>query len=595
MAGEHQSPSEESTGASGARSAARYHPFGIKPRRTFALVIGLPAFLLYVSSVALVIMALILMARDIDRLEEQRGLTAMAAALETFLSGLSDAVADEGTWNEAHLNVVVEPVPAWMDQTWGTTARLGTTYDDVFVTDQEGTIVFGENAVGAMGGVIGDHYPGAVAMLEELDKAIPASGDAAVVSHFVSDDKGKAAGLAAISIHKSTPGEIAVPRHQRRILWIAKHLTPAILQDMAVRYQVPLPEMVTEVGDDVSSIAIEDGHGNTAGIVAWSPDRPGDVAFRGAATVTTFVFFGIGALLIFGLGALRRAMLRRAANIEATFAEQEHDARIAVAAAEVVAQQQPVEEEVKHTAIEGVSASDFVVEYQPIFDLRAEAMIGVETLLRWTKPDRSPLLQEDLAPEECAALMERASIIALRHAAGELAPLLGVTLSLSITAEQLQSGVFAEKVGGTLSAVNFQIRRLQLHTDVTLLPDVDRILPHLRELRRMGATVALSNFALDVRTAPFMQQGLADRIVLARSLVEGIDVDPARLKLVEATIEAARDAGLAVTVPFTARKEEAARLLRLGCREFRGPLLANPMPLAALTALILAPARPKAG
>jgi EAL domain-containing protein (putative c-di-GMP-specific phosphodiesterase class I) len=483
-----------------------------------------------------------------------------------------------------------------MDQTWGTTARLGTTNDDVVVNYQEGSIVFGENAIGAMTGVIGDHYPGAMAMLEELDKAIPASGDAAVVSHFASDKQGKAAGLAAISIHKSTPGEIAVPRHQRRILWIAKHLTPAILQDMAVRYQVPLPEMVTDVGDGLSSIAIEDGHGNTAGIVAWSPDRPGDAAFRHAAVVTTFIFFGIGMLLVLGLGALRRAMLRRAAAIEGAFAEQAHDAQIAVAAAEVVAQQQPAEEEeAKHTAIEGVLASDFTVEYQPIFDLRAEAMIGVETLLRWTKPDRSPLLQEDLAPEECAALMERASIIALRHAAGELAPLLGVTLSLSITAEQLQSGVFAEKVGGTLSAVNFQIRRLQLHADVTLLPGVERIMPHVRELRGMGATVALSNFALDVSTAPFMRQGLADRIVLARSMVDGIDEDPARLKLVEATIEAAREAGLAVTVPFTARKEEAARLLRLGCREFRGPLLANPMPLAALTALILAPARPKAG
>jgi EAL domain-containing protein (putative c-di-GMP-specific phosphodiesterase class I) len=535
------------------------------------------------------------MAREIDRLEEQRGLTAMAAALETFLHGLSDAVADEGTWNEAHLNVVIEPDPAWMDQTWGATARLGTTYDDVFVTDQEGTIVFGENAVGAMTGMIADHYPGAAAMLEELDKAIPASGDAAVVSHFVADDENKAAGLAAISVHKSTPGEIAVPRHQRRILWIAKHLTPAILQDMAIRYQVPLPEMVTEVGDGVSSIAIQDGRGNTAGIVAWAPDRPGDIAFRHAAVLTTFIFFGIGTLLVFGLGALRRAMLRRAAAIEQAFAEQAHDAQIAVAAAEVVAQQQPVEDEAKHTAIDGVSASNFDVEYQPIFDLRAEAMIGVETLLRWTKPDKSLLLQEDLTEEECAFLMERASIVALRHAASELAPFLGVTLSLAITAEQLRSGVFAEKVGGTLSAVNFQIRRLQLHTDVALLPDVDLIAPHIRELRSMGATIALSNFALDVETAPFMRPGFVDRIVLARSMVEGTDGDPARLKLVEATIEAARDAGLAVTVPFTARKEEAARLLRLGCREFRGPLLANPMPLGALTALILAPARPKAG
>src|SRR5438128_1218665 len=106
----------------------RYQPFGKKPLRTFALTVGLPAFLLYVSSALLVILALVMMAREIDRLEDNRGITAMHAALDSFLNGLSDAVADEGTWNEAHLNVVIKSDPAWMDTTWGATARLGTIY-----------------------------------------------------------------------------------------------------------------------------------------------------------------------------------------------------------------------------------------------------------------------------------------------------------------------------------------------------------------------------------------------------------------------------------------------------------------------------------
>jgi len=49
---------------------------------------------------------------------------------------------------------------------------------------------------------------------------------------------------------------------------------------------------------------------------------------------------------------------------------------------------------------------------------------------------------------------------------------------------------------------------------------------------------------------------------------------------------------LAVTVPGLERKEQAARLLRLGCREFQGDLLSRPIPIAALTQLVLAPARP---
>jgi EAL domain-containing protein (putative c-di-GMP-specific phosphodiesterase class I) len=569
----------------------RFHPFGKKPLRTFALAIGLPAFLLYVSSAVLVIFALVMMAQEIDRLEEQRGVTAMAAALESFLNGLSDAVADEGTWNEAHLNVVIKPDPAWMDSTWGSSARLGTTYNDVMVTDQAGVIQFGENNLGPIKGDISARYPAATGMLQELDQAIVLTGDAAVVAHFASDTK-NAFGLAAISIHKSTPGEMSVPRQQRRILWIAKQINPGTMQDIALRYQMPIAQMVTEVAPEDSSIDIKDADGNIAGTISWTPERPGDLAFRHAAIIVLFAYFGIGIILVLGLGILRRAMMGRAKKIEAAFVERAQVANVAVAQAAEAAARTP-EEEAVHTVVDGVTASLFAVDYQPILDLRSETMIGVETLLRWTKPDKSLLLQEELNPRDCATLMERAGIIALRHAAGELVPLLGVTLSMTVTPEQLLSGVFAEKVAGTLGATNFQIRRLQLSVDTSLLQEVEPLAPHIAELRSMGVTIALANFTLNERNAAYLRPGFADRICLAPQMVSGIDTDPIRLKLIEATIEAARSVSFAVTVPNVQRKEEAAKLLRLGCREFRGPLLAQPIPIAALTALILAPAKPQ--
>jgi EAL domain-containing protein (putative c-di-GMP-specific phosphodiesterase class I) len=187
--------------------------------------------------------------------------------------------------------------------------------------------------------------------------------------------------------------------------------------------------------------------------------------------------------------------------------------------------------------------------------------------------------------------MERTGIMALRQASSELSPLLGVTLSLNVSPAQLRDGVFAEKVAGTLGATNFQLRRLQLCVDATLLPPVETIAERFSELRGMGISIALGNFILNERTVDYLRPGLADRICLSPPMVSLVDADPNRLKLIEATIEAARAASFAVTIPNVRRKEEAARLLRLGCREFRGPLLAPPLPIAGLTALLLAPAR----
>ena len=572
----------------------RYQPFGRKPLRTFAFAVALPAVVLYVSGALVVFFALVMMAAEIDRQEEQRGITAMAAALESFLNNLSDGVADEGTWNEAYLNVVVKLDPAWLDSTWGSTARLGTTYNDVIITDQAGVIQFGENNLGSIHGDIAARYPAAASMLKELDEAIALSGDAAVVAHFASYGN-VTAGLAAVSIHKSTPGESAVPRQQRRILWIAKQITPGTLQDIALRYQMPIAQMVTEVAPGDISVNIVDGDGNVVGTLAWTPEHPGDLAFRHAAVLAFAIYCGIGLLLALVLGALRRAMVRRATKITAAFSDSAPGST-AMPAASAAAEEAPVEsveEEAVRSEMEGVSASVFTVDYQPILDLRSETMVGVETLLRWTKADGTLVLHEDLTPRQLAAMMERAAIIALRHATGELAPLLGVTLSLAVTPEQLMNSVFVEKVAGTLGATNFQMRRLQLSVDATLLPAADRIAPSMAELRRMGIALALANFTLSERTTGYIRPGFADRICLAPQMVAGIDGDPVRLKLIETTIEAARSVSFGITVPNVQRKEEAAKLLRLGCREFRGPLLAPPMPIAALTALILAPARPQ--
>lgn len=576
------------TGAA-APLAGRFEPFGPRPSRTFTLAFGLPTVLIYVVTAMLVIFALATMASEIDRLESERGVTTMHAVLGSFLNGVSDVAANETAWNEAYLNVVIQPDPAWMDDTWGTTARLGDVYDDVMVTDQDGLVIFGENALGPIRGNVAARYPAARAMLAELDREITTSGDAAVVAHFAASGQ-QPAGLAAASIHRSSPGEARVPRHNRRILWVARHITPALLQDFAIRYQTPLAHLVTEIEPQTAAVDIVDAEGRIAGTVAWTPDNPGDTAFGHALFIAALVLLAIGIALLVWLRLLRRAMRRRAEAIAAAFAAQGQapagaGPETADAAAEATKERSPA-------GIAGVDASDFTLAYQPVFDLRTQALQGVEIMLRWTRPDGTPLPQEELDARDHAGLMARAAIPALRQATSELGPYLGTVLSLVVGWTQLQNGVFTEKVLATLAATGFPPPRLQLCVDVAQLPDPMRFASAVAALRRAGVAVALADFTLGPQSLDYLRPGVADRICLAPHVVALIDADPVRLALVEATIAAARAAAFAVTVPGVARKEEAGQLLRLGCSEIRGPLLAPPMPVGSLTNLLLAPARP---
>jgi EAL domain-containing protein (putative c-di-GMP-specific phosphodiesterase class I) len=579
--------------AAPALAPAGTHPFGKKPLRTFAYAIALPALVLYVASVALVIVVLMMMAKDIDRLEDARDVSTMHAALDSFLNGLSDHVADEGTWNEAYLNVVVKPDLAWMDSTWGAAARLNQGYDTVLVTDSQGAIVFGENAVGPMKGDIKTIFPASGAILRSLDLGIAATGDATTVSRFAADKDG-AAGLAAISIHRSTSNDLTVSRQTRRILWVAKHISPQLLQDLAVRYQTPVPRLVSGAGDGELSLRLADPNGALVGTIAWEPDRPSDAALNHSLLIATVVLFGIGLGLIFGLGQIRKSIVRRAAALgDAIEVLEQGSPTSTISTAIHNATSRAAEDDDKPSAIAGVSAADFEIEYQPVFDLRAETLIGAEALLRWRRPDKSHLLQEDLSPEERAALQERVGILAVRRAIDEIAPLLGMLLTVTVTAEQLKTGVFAEKITGTLGATGFPARRLQLAVPVAQLPPAEEIGPAIAGIRQSGVVLALSEFILGPTTTGYALPGFVDRIRLPQSIVSGIDADAPRLALVEATINVAKTAGFVVNVPGVSRKEEASKLLRLGCREFQGKLFAEPMPIAALTALILKPAAAK--
>jgi len=123
-----------------------------------------------------------------------------------------------------------------------------------------------------------------------------------------------------------------------------------------------------------------------------------------------------------------------------------------------------------------------------------------------------------------------------------------------------------------------------------MLPAIEELREPLAALRQSGLLVCLNEFTLSAASAPYLDAGLIDRVRLAPALTAP-DAGAAHDALIIASVEAARAAGIAVTVPGLTRKEQAARLLRLGCREFEGELLAPAMPFAALTQLVLAPAR----
>lgn len=719
------------------------------PLKVFTYLVAAPGVLVYIAICVLVLVTLHLMTSEINRVDDDRGRKAMAAAFGSLRQFLTEQVADEATWTEAYLNVYIDFNPAWLDGTWGATARADGHYDTVAVTDAKGTILFGESSVGPLTGSLADIYSGAAEMLAALDAGIDRVGDDAAIADYARSKAGPAVVAAAV-VHGSSD-RMTVPAGDRRILWLGKSITAELANDVAHRFQIPVPALLdasmTREGPDETVMPLVDAAGAPVANLVWRPLRPGDAAFLHVAGIGSVALLILGALIFAVLTAFRRSVERRAESDERDWLRARYDpttglvnrfgleesirgqlakpnselgvaiaciefdglkeiagsygqqtsealldrvadlldagldrdvyiarlaadefalcrtgegagrqvrrcARIAleivsdaialedlrlkltasIGIGEAVVDRKTVgmaidmagaarqhahelggglivehdssleESRRKRLALQtdirrGLEAGEFDLVYQPIFDVGSQKMLGVEALLRWPRRAAGPMGPGEFIPAaEASGLIEELGLYALRQACREIAPYADLKLSVNVSTVQFRSASLATQIDSIARSAGFPYERLQLEiTESFLLAQPERAKTAIEELRGRGIAIALDDFGTGFSSVGYLRQFSFDRVKLDRSLVADVDVDPAKVALVESTMVFAFAMGLAVTAEGVERPEEARTLTRLGCREFQGYYFSRPLTLEALARLLGTGQMKKAG
>jgi diguanylate cyclase (GGDEF)-like protein len=295
------------------------------PLKIFTWWVATPAVLVYICICVLVLMTLYLMTSEINRIDADRGVKAVQGALGAFGRQLGEQVADEATWTEAYINTYIEFNPAWLDATWGTTARDDGHYDTAVISDARGNILFGESSRGPIAGAIGSVYFSADAMIEALGETIAEAGDDSIVAGLTQSPSGVAAVAAAV-VHGAS-GQMIVPADERRILWLGKSIDAALLNELSHRFQIPVIHFDSDgaAGPGDQSLALTDVVGKTIATLVWRPLRPGDAAFLHTASLASIALLVVGLLIFAVLTAFRRSVERRAESDERDWMRARYD------------------------------------------------------------------------------------------------------------------------------------------------------------------------------------------------------------------------------------------------------------------------------
>jgi EAL domain-containing protein (putative c-di-GMP-specific phosphodiesterase class I)/GGDEF domain-containing protein len=235
--------------------------------------------------------------------------------------------------------------------------------------------------------------------------------------------------------------------------------------------------------------------------------------------------------------------------------------------------------------LQGLKDGEMWIGHQPKLDLRAQAITGVEALVRWRHPGRGPLSPDQfiLMAEETghigaltewvlARAIEEQAL--LRHAGHDLS--MSVNLSGRLLGDEDFAEVALDMVRGAPGEICFEI------TETAVIENPELALQVLDGFAKNGVKIAIDDYGAGLSSLAYLKQIRADELKIDKAFVMSMAESQRDALLVRSTVDLAHSLGLRVTAEGVETPVALSLLAGMGCDLAQGYLIAKPMPLKDL-------------
>ncbi len=238
---------------------------------------------------------------------------------------------------------------------------------------------------------------------------------------------------------------------------------------------------------------------------------------------------------------------------------------------------------------------ELVVHYQPQVAAEGARIVGVEALVRWRHPDLGMIPPGEFIPlaEETGLIVPIGARV-LQHACEDAARwrregFLDLRLAVNLSGRQFQDKGLVDAVRAILAETGFPPERLELElTESVIMRDVAEATERLRELSRLGISLAVDDFGTGYSSLAYLKRFPIRSLKIDRSFVGDIDRDANSAAIASAIVALAGRLGLKVVAEGVETKEQLDLLRSYGCDELQGWLFGRPIPVADLLAKLVA-------
>jgi EAL domain-containing protein (putative c-di-GMP-specific phosphodiesterase class I) len=178
-----------------------------------------------------------------------------------------------------------------------------------------------------------------------------------------------------------------------------------------------------------------------------------------------------------------------------------------------------------------VTRHEFLLQHQPIVDLKSERVHGIEALVRWMHPTRGLL-----PPGEFIRVAEETGLIvpigdwvlgeACRQTVAwrESYPTADLWVSVNLSARQLLEADRVQRVARVLASTGLDPAALDLElTEGSLMQDVTTTIVKLRDLKALGVRLAIDDFGTGSSSLGYLRHFPIDDLKIDKSFVDELD------------------------------------------------------------------------
>ncbi len=239
-----------------------------------------------------------------------------------------------------------------------------------------------------------------------------------------------------------------------------------------------------------------------------------------------------------------------------------------------------------------ISENEFVVYYQPQYNIKTDTIIGVEALARWQHPQIGLIQPASFLPlaQEIGMIVKIDKLIAkkamLQFAKWRQNGINLKKLSLNLTVQQLMENNFIDEVKENLSKINFNPKWLRFEiTESQIMTNPEVAIDKLLLLNDINIEVSIDDFGTGYSSLSYLKKLPIKELKIDKSFIDDIPHDNESSGIVQTIIALSKILNLDVIAEGVEDIKQKKFLLENGCENIQGYLYSKPLSVQEMAQL----------